>query len=157
MIATVPKMQTSPPPIVVKDVEVFEVSIGIYLPQSYKAFLLTVNGGVPLHNLIFPIINMPLNDFGGIQLFFGLGKAADHFSLENTYGMYAGGIPHGIVPIADNGGGDYVCLDLRSGKDRVAFWDKRHFWGTGEWREEDLYAVAPSFDAFLGSLTVGML
>ena len=49
--------------------------------------------------------------------------------------------------------GDYVCLDLaRASRRRVAFWDKRHFWGTGEWREGDLYHVANSFEEFLASL-----
>jgi hypothetical protein len=72
--------------------------------------------------------------------------------LAYAYDLYAGGLPRGIVPIAGDGSGNYVCLDLRKGTDRVAFWDKRHFWGAGEWRESDLYHVASSFEEFLGFL-----
>jgi SMI1 / KNR4 family (SUKH-1) len=147
-----PKMQKSPPPIVLEAILAFEKPRGVELAAAYKGFLLHSNGGVPLDNLTFPIIGMPLNPFGSIQLFFGISTATGHFSLEETYDLYVGGFPHGIVPIADNGGGDYVCLDLRNSTDRVTFWDKRHFWSTGEWRESDLYSVAPSFDAFLVSL-----
>jgi hypothetical protein len=87
-----------------------------------------------------------------MQSFAGIGVREPTDELAYSYDLYVGGFPRGIVPIAGNGGGDYTCLDLRNGKERVAFWDKRHFWGTGEWRERDFYHVADSFAEFLGSL-----
>jgi hypothetical protein len=95
---------------------------------------------------------MTNNPTGCIQCFFGFKKKIDVDNLSSNYDLYVGGLPHGIVPIAGNGGGDYVCLDLRNNQERVAFWDKRHFWGTGEWRESDLYDIASSFEDFLSSL-----
>jgi hypothetical protein len=41
---------------------------------------------------------------------------------------------------------------MRDGRERVVLWDHRPFWGTGEWRESDLYHVADSFEEFLASL-----
>ena len=62
------------------------------------------------------------------------------------------GFPFGSVPIANQDLGSYICLDLRNGRQRVDFWDHRHFWSTGEWRERDLYHVADSFEEFLSLL-----
>jgi hypothetical protein len=132
-------------------IEDFERQRDLALPALYKQFLLTTNGGHP-KNSIFPIKGMALNPFGSIQTFAGIGVREPTDELAWSNDLYAGGIPHGIVLIAGNGLGDYICLDLRDGKERVAFWDKRHFWGTGEWRESDLYHIADSFAEFLASL-----
>jgi hypothetical protein len=132
-------------------IEEFERSRGIKLPKAYKSFLLATNGGVP-DRAYYPIKGMELNSYGGVQVFFGLGVLGAMESLEEIYELYVNGFPLGIVPIADNGGGDYISLDLRSGGDLVVFWDKRHFWSTGKWREQDLYRIADSFELFLSLL-----
>ncbi len=95
---------------------------------------------------------MPGTRIWVMQVFFGIGVREPTNELAYGYDLYAGGIPHEIVPIATDGMGNYVCLDLRKRAERVAFWDKRHYWGTGEWRESDLHDVASSFEEFLGSL-----
>jgi hypothetical protein len=95
---------------------------------------------------------MDLNPYGGINFFFGVNAHLDVYDIEKTKRFYGNRIPKNILPIADNGMGDHVCLDLRGGKERVLFWDNRHFWSTGEWREQDLYPVADSFEAFLALL-----
>ena len=129
----------------------FESSRNLKLPISYKQFLLTINGGIP-DDIVYPIYGMINNKYGGIQVFFGMGTLPPMPSIETIYDTYAGAIPKDIIPMADNGGGDYVCIDLRNGYERVVFWDKRPFWGTGKWRETDLYHVADSFAGFLTSL-----
>lgn len=129
----------------------FERSRGVSFPSAYKEFLLTSNGGVP-EAALFPIEGMALNPNGVVQAFFGIDAEWPTSDLAKVHDLFANGIPAGIVPIAGNGMGDYVCLDLRNGRERIAFWDKRHFWSTGEWRETDLYHIANSFGEFLASL-----
>jgi SMI1 / KNR4 family (SUKH-1) len=129
----------------------FERTRQIALPAAYRNFLKATDGGVP-DRRTFPIAGMKDNPFGGIQCFFGLNSPTEVNTLVWNYDLYAGGFPRGIVPIAGNGGGDYVCLDLRDGQDRVVFWNFRHYWGTGQWRDTDLYHVANTFDEFLASL-----
>ena len=147
-----PEITEFNPPTSQAAIENFERHHELKLPALYRQFLLTTNGGRP-KNPVFPIRGMPLNPAGSIQLFFGVeNRTWTVYDLSKTLDFYAGRIPHDIVPIAGNGGGDYICLDLRNGGERVAFWDNRHFWGTGEWRESDLYHVADSFAEFLASL-----
>ena len=129
----------------------FEQDREITLPTSYKEFLLATNGGVP-DNTAFPIEGMTNTNVWTLQSFAGIGVAEPTNELAYSNDFYAGGIPQGVVLIAVDDGGNFVALDLRRGTDRVAFWDHRHFWGTGEWRESDLYHVANSFEEFLASL-----
>jgi hypothetical protein len=137
------------PPTTLAAIDAFERERKLVLPQAYKKFLLATNGGVP-NTPIFPIKGMELNPFGGVQSFLGIDAPLSDLAENND--LYAGGIPANIVLIAGNGGGDYICLDLRDGGEKVVFWDKRPFWGAGEWRESDLYPVANSFEEFLASL-----
>lgn len=130
----------------------FEKERQIIFPTFYRKFIKLTNGGTPDQKK-YPIENMLDNPFGSIQCFFGFSKILEVDLLQYNYDLYVGAFPHGIVPIAATGGGDYVCFDLRDGSNRVVFWDKRHFWGTGEWRESDLYLIADSFAKFVNVLT----
>ena len=146
-----PEMEDSSPPTTMTAIRNFEGERGIALPNSYREFLLASNGGVPLKSS-FPLSGAGNRTWETVQVFFGVGVRWPTTELAYAYDLYAGGLAHGVVPIAGNGAGDYVCLDLRHGGERVAFWDQRHFWGTGEWREVDLYHVADSFAEFIASL-----
>jgi SMI1 / KNR4 family (SUKH-1) len=129
----------------------FEAVAEISLPQPYRSFLLDANGGRPNRSL-FPIEGLENNPFGSVHFFFGLDDKLESDDLEKMFVWFASSIPIGVVCIARTDCADYICLDLRDGKEAVVFWDHRHFWGAGEWREEDLYPVATSFDEFLGLL-----
>jgi cell wall assembly regulator SMI1 len=146
-----PKMRMTNPPTTRAAIEKFEADRGIALPSRYKEFLLATNGGTPELSA-FPLQGHPRAQVWGAEVFCGIGVPEPTEELAYGYDLYAGGIPQGIVPIAEDGMANYVCLDLRKGTDRVAFWDHRHFWGTGEWRESDLYHVADSFEEFIASL-----
>ncbi len=143
-----PSMKTRRPPTTIFAISSFEQQRNIVLPDAYKRFLVATNGGVPIVSL-FPIKGREYSPFDNVQAFLGIGVPIPTSELAYAYDLYVGGFPFGIVPIANQDEGNYVCLDLRGGKEKVVFWDKRHFWSTGEWREQDLYDVAGSFDEFL--------
>ncbi len=129
----------------------FEAARNLRLPAGYREFLLATNGGTPVKS-VFPLQDRPHDPFDNVQDFLGIGVSVPTSELAYAYDLYFGGFPFGIVPIANQDFGSYICLDLRDGKERVVFWDHRHFWSTGEWREQDLYHVADSFGEFLGLL-----
>lgn len=147
-----PKMEERRPNTTIHAIEAFERQRGLGLPNAYREFLLATNGGVPRASL-FPVKGRPHDPIDKVQAFLGIGVSIPTSELSYAYDLYVGGFPFGIVPIANQNLGGYICLDLRGGKERVVFWDHRHFWSTGEWREEDLYHVAESFEEFLGLLT----
>jgi SMI1-KNR4 cell-wall len=129
----------------------FERQYRVAFPRAYVGFLLATNGGRP-ENVVYPIEGLADNPLGDLHFFMGLAPRWEVFDLRRFLDMFADRIPTGVVPIAVNGGSDYVCLDLRSKGERVVFWDHAHFWSTGEWRESDLYFIAGSFEEFLKSL-----
>lgn len=146
-----PVLTNSFPPTSMSALEVFEQTRQVRLPATYKALLLQANGGTPEPSA-FPIDGMELNPTGAVQVFFGLNTGGFEYDLAEMLDWFQPTIPAGIIPIACTGGADFICLDSRGGSDRVVFWDNRHHWGTGEWREEDLYHVANTFEEFIASL-----
>jgi hypothetical protein len=146
-----PSVTDGNPPTTADAIAEFERASGLVLPALYKQFLLATNGGSP-DLRVFPIEGMPLNPSESVHFFFGLDARSSGYDLAKMFDRFKDGIPQGIVPIACTDGTGYICLDLRNGRERVTFWDNRHFWGTGEWRESDLYDVAGSFLEFLGWL-----
>jgi hypothetical protein len=143
-----PEMIGQRPPTTSAAIEAFEKERGLKLPMAYESFLLATNGGVPRASL-FPVQNRPNDPIDNVQCFLGIDVPIPTSELSYPYDLYVGGFPFGIVPIASQDLGGYVCLDLRASRERVAFWDHRHFWSTGEWRERDLYHVADNFEEFL--------
>lgn len=146
-----PLIEVRNPPTSATAVSAFEQERGIIFPSSYRNFLSSTNGGTPFANE-FTISGRLYDDVKSVHVFFGLGTKQPTSDLYYAVRLYDGAVPRDIIPIADYDNGDFVCLDLRKRKDAVVYWDHRHFWGTGEWREQDIYPVAPSFDVFLTML-----
>jgi hypothetical protein len=146
-----PTMSDNNRPTTPRAVAQFENDRGVALPSLYKEFLLATNGGRP-RTPAFPIQGMAHNTVGTVHFFFGLDANLPVYDLAGTFDWFKDKIPSGIILIASTDAADYVCMDLRSGPERVAFWDHRYHWGTGEWRESDFYHVANSFEEFLASL-----
>ena len=134
-----------------KTIEEFERRNKIRLPADYIEFLLAHNGGRPEPEC-FPILGLQFNPFGSIDSFYALNSAIRACDLQFVLSDIPDSVPVGIVPIASNGSGDHICLDLRRPGAPVVFFDYRPFWGNNEWREDLLYPVAPNFSALLNSL-----
>jgi hypothetical protein len=133
------------------EVHAFARSHDIRLPERYREFLLATNGGQPVP-AAFPISGLADNPVGVIKAFFGLKANIGTEDLDGNLEELQGLVPKGILPIACTDGDDYLVLDLRKAQGPVLFWDRKPFWGTDEWNEEDLYPVAADFEALLHSL-----
>ncbi len=143
-----PEMENRRPSTTIDAILAFEQSRKIALPDTYKRFLLATNGGVPTASL-FSVRGRPHAPNDYVQSFLGIGVSISSSELAYAFDLYIGGFPHGIVPIATQPFGNYICFDLRDSGQPIVLWDHRHFWSTGEWREQDLYYVADTFDEFL--------
>ena len=132
-------------------IDAFERERNLTLPRSYRQFLLTTNGGRP-KDTNFPVRNFARAKTWDLTSLLGIGVTHPGNELSYAYDLYVGGFPRGIIPIANDDFGNYVCIDLRKGTDKISFWEKSHFWSTGEWQESDFYHVAATFDEFMASL-----
>lgn len=143
-------MKDEGPPLSPHDILQVERRLGVTLPEDYKAFLFTHNGGRP--NLdAFPIHGMPMNPNGGIQKFYGIIRVMGASHIESSYSRLKGKIPPNLFPIACTDGGSEVCLSLW-GDDQgaVYLWD----WYDREIPPtyKNVYLIARSFQEFLDSI-----
>jgi hypothetical protein len=89
--------------------EEFERQMGTPLPGDYKTFLLQYNGGRPAPSFFWI---EPVIDGSEVFQFYGLHEGPAHLSIDTYAGKERYGIPATMLPIGDNGVGDFICLDL---------------------------------------------
>jgi hypothetical protein len=120
----------------------FEQEIGIQLPEDYRRFLLTYNGGEPVDGEF----QVPGWGFSVVHVFYGLGTGFDAYNLDWSRVRFEEVFPDSITPIARDPGGCLVCLGVQ-GRPR----GKVYFWDRGQELDE-LVLLAPSFDSFVAAL-----
>ena len=126
------------------DISKFAEVQNVKLPIAYERFLLRHNGGRPIQ-ATFKIDKLQGNQEGKIHFFFGINFSIESYDLILMNKFFRPGMPDGIVVIACTAGIDYICLDLRGSAEKVVYWAHAHYWGTGEWREQDFYDITPTF------------
>jgi hypothetical protein len=132
------------PPPTEAEIALLEDLLGTQLPAAYIDFLMFSNGGCTA-----------LDVFDGgdregeipLDHFFHISSDVD--SIEGVLWQYRHrwpGAPREMLPVADDGFGDKICIDLtKSGKGRVVVW-------LHERPEDPILEVAESFEEFIDSL-----
>jgi SMI1 / KNR4 family (SUKH-1) len=135
-----------------RDVSDFATRTGFHLPDDYRTFLLTVNGGRCLAGGVFR--NLQTNEkVSRVGTVLGL-SGPDYENLEINLGDLAGRIPDALLPVAYDGGGNWLLLDCsrdQASNGKVYFLDLEAANGDVP-RKEDLTVVARSFSNLLDGL-----
>ena len=135
------------PPPTSEQIDFVETLIGAKLPESYVAFLRFSNGGRSEASVFYDRTEGSREEWE-VDRFFHI--SADINSTENVVWNYQHlwpGAPREILPIADDGSGNLICLDLTaSGKGRVIVW-------VHDDPDLPIVEVADSFEEFIDSLT----
>jgi len=130
-----------------------ERDLGIKFPPEYRRFLAVWNGGRPQQDL-FIYEGHGHKESSIIDWFLGIHNGENN-NLRLYVRWYSGRIPGNLLPIAHDPGGNLICIAV-SGSDlgAVYFWDHEEESPEGQPPSTDnVYLIAPSFDAFLASLT----
>jgi hypothetical protein len=138
--------------ITAQELQSFSDRHGMKLPMPYQEFILAVNGGGYPVPSAFPIAGLADNPLGVLQALFGINAARETEDLDRVLEELQDSTPKGVLPIGCTEGYDLVVLDLRRADAPVLFWDRRSFWGSNVWDENDLYLVAENFRSFLDVL-----
>ena len=105
------------------EIAAVEALVGRPLPSDYRELLAFSNGGHPEKDT-FPVEIQGVPQTWGISRFFRI--ASDVQSSHNVvfeYGRRPAGWPREILPIANDGGGDVIGLDLSGdGRGAVILW-----------------------------------
>ena len=121
--------------------------LGVAFPADYRACVRDNHGGAPEPADFTADLGEGRRLAGSVGLLLTLDPRQDENVLATTQALTAErGLPHGLIPIIDDGDGNFVCLDYRADplnrEPVVAYVSKG-----GE-----VVALAPEFTAFLGRL-----
>jgi hypothetical protein len=101
----------------------FERLVGSKLPEDYRSFLLSHNGGRPKPEAFSFPTKHGARDNSVVEYFFGLhlGRIG---SLEKKRAMYKDRIPEGFIPIAIDPFGNLILMGTRDeNHGNIFFWD----------------------------------
>lgn len=133
-------------------VAAYEQRWGIKFPDSYRDFLLKINGGIPEKK--FFSYKESKDDGSLIDVFFGIIEERRYSLLLNHLVTYDNRVPLNMLPIADDPGGNLLLLSI-SGSDygKVYFWDHEMEADEGETPDyRNLKLIADSFEEFINGL-----
>jgi cell wall assembly regulator SMI1 len=128
------------PPADPKDVSDLEARIGRPLPDDYRQFLLTANGGLQPDQKLFPI---PGEGDGIIQVFFGF--YGDYDDIREAILRWEEAFPHAL-PIARDLCGNHILLGLTDKFFGNVFWCDHELLPDGS--EAEPILIAQSFTEF---------
>jgi cell wall assembly regulator SMI1 len=127
-------------------------ALGHPLPPSYRAFLERCDGGRPVRELFRFDDHAGGRDESVVQRFLGVGPIDPPAgNMLDVLGRLGDRMLPGIVPIARDPVGNFVCIDGRERPDGpVVLWDHEE---EGEPPDDrNLHLVAANLEEFLGAL-----
>jgi hypothetical protein len=89
----------------------FERITRLNLPDDYRDFLFQNNGGQPTPAFFWI---EPQKDGSDVHQFYGLHNGPAHLCIDTYIGEERYGIPSTMLPIGDDGLGDFICLGVSS-------------------------------------------
>ena len=159
------------PPTTPEAIQAFEAQIGAQLPDDYKLFLLTQNGGTISSLLVYrraktsgcipvaPEEHLAETEIEGIRILFGLsGQAKNKNSLERQFRLYGNDVPKGFLIIGRDYFSEIILISLRRDTYGRIYYLEREGLEIpdevlAEWGEcYNVYFIANSFTEFLDGL-----
>jgi hypothetical protein len=96
-------------------------------PADYRQFLMTYGVCGPKNIVEFTFVNKPCcrNAKGHVAVFYGPQTKIDEaYSLQTRIEFFSRRIPDTLIPIADTGIGNQICLGIKGNEaGKIYFWD----------------------------------
>jgi hypothetical protein len=148
-------------PVAEEELNAIETALGVALPGDYREFVQKFGTSAFGALVQFQPIE---GEVGPLSHFYG-SKSAGSNSLMRNVEKYQGRMPETMIPIADDGGGNQICLGI-DGEDqgKVYYWDHHNEWDEEDYLEEhgkpmppevkfqNVHLIAESFEDFIQRL-----
>jgi hypothetical protein len=130
----------------------FEKHIKTRLPDEYRKFLLTYNGGYPEPDG-FMYIRNNIKYTSNVDFFLSLDGDEDD-DIYDFIETYRNRIPPELLPIAYDSSGNLICIAILGDHiGTIYFWDHEEEYEEGEIPGyKNVFMVQPSFNKFLNNL-----
>ncbi|WP_106495641.1 SMI1/KNR4 family protein [Lentibacillus sp. Marseille-P4043] len=141
------KVTDSHKKLTLEEIGQFEMKNNVKLTKKYKEFLLQWNGGYPEPSLFW------ISNEHGVSVlnkFYGIGDL--YSNLEDYIDIYEYRLPDGFIPIADDPGGNAICLGTEN-----PYYEKIYFWDHEQESENpddmtNMHFLADDINEFLNKL-----
>jgi hypothetical protein len=133
------------------DIRAIELKLNCRLPEDYRRFLTTANGGKPQERF-FEITAGDRPSKETIRAFFAIGGTPKQYDIMYQISQFSGRYPEMLLAIGCDSFGNLLLLDLGAKNNgAVYFWDhERESMNEPTW--ENISLVATSFQGFVDSL-----
>lgn len=137
------------PPVDDSRVEAVERSLAVRFPTDYRSCVKQCHGGRPAKRE-FDVHAAGLKFRSSLAVLLSFSEENSE-NILNTCKDLEGQLPKGIVPFAEDGGGDYMCFDFRSNE--TADNPGIIYWHRSGLPENEFSFLANTFSEFLGILS----
>ena len=164
-------------PMTEEELDSIETALGVALPGDYRELLLTYGTASfgelvqfrlmkdePVHP-VKSLLGVPILRYEKGPLSHFYGSRTGNQSLAKSIEAYKGRMPDTMIPIADDGAGNQICLGIK-GKERgkVYYWDHHNEWYEQDYLDDyrepmppevkfqNVYLIAESFEDFIRRL-----
>jgi hypothetical protein len=122
------------------------------IPETYRQFL-SLQKRVTMPSVTASVTCVDGEDTT-VELFFGVDPDGT-YDLIGNYESYEGRVPPTLLPIAEDGFGNLICLGIAAAdRGRVYFWDHEAELGPDAPHRRNLHEIAESFEGLIDSLQV---
>lgn len=132
----------------VRNLDALEKRLGVCLPDDYRSFLLTIDGGRPRKRDTFRIGK---HNASLLDVLYSVRHEDEEYTLERMRLVFDDRIPEDLLPIGEDQGGSQICLGIgKENYGKVFFWDMEY--EDEQPTYDNVYPIADSFGEFLDSL-----
>jgi cell wall assembly regulator SMI1 len=125
------------------EVGTVEQALGVTFPEDYRACVKKCHGGRPRDNN-FSFLDPALGRMESALAVLLSFSDDDVENIVETHRRLLPFLPHGVIPIADDGGGDFVCFQYAGqAQPSVVYWHHG---------EPSVVPLSESFSGFLETL-----
>jgi cell wall assembly regulator SMI1 len=138
------------PPVDNQAIDALERTLGVKFPPDFRRVIQRCHGGVPVERSAFhyedPSIGTTGSGIGALMTLYpddtdGILTTLRLLSIDEQ-------LPDKVIPFADDGGGDMMCLDYREDPDHP----KVVYWSHEEEKDKSIIFLADTFTEFLAML-----
>lgn len=138
------------PQAMTEEISILEMNTGVKFPQDYLELMLQHNGGNVINsNFIYLDKYRKDIEIGSIGSMLHL--TWKEYPYDSILGLHSSPpefFPNGLVPFADDGGGNLTCFDYRKTKKDPPI----VFWVHDDPEGEDVHFIANNFEEFINIL-----
>jgi len=143
------EIRSKNPPLDEQHVVALEATMGATIPEPYRTFLLTYNGGSPTPDVIV-IDGAPFKSTD-IQVFYGIGTIHETSEISWSLEVRTGCLENKLLPIACDSGGNFFVIPLTDEERGSVYYF--NVWSGGRPLDPpEPYLVAPDFQSFLDKI-----